>query len=346
MLGFSMYLGTPLTQKDRQYLLKMKKAGFKKIFTSLQLSEEDPKTILQQVKILANWAKQEKLDIIADVSEIGLKRLKININNLEQMKDLNLAGFRIDDGIPMDVVAKLSQHFLIALNASTVSEKEIDSLRKHKADFEKIEAWHNYYPRPETGLDFNWVKERNIWLNSQGLTTMGFISGDNILRGPVYAGLPTLEQDRSVSPLAAYLDLKAAFCDDVFIGDDDLSDYSCQAINTYLQSNCLTLRLEKENYLLTDHTWHNRPDVARDVVRLKEARFLNLFDPKPTNNNLRRHLGDITLDNELYGRYQQEIQIVKKDLPANPKINTINRIVEQDQAILPFIGANQAIKFI
>ena len=59
------------------------------------------------------------------------------------------------------------------------------------ANFEKLTAGHNFYPRPETGLDAHWMQKKNEWLKQYGLKTAAFISGNGKLRGPIFAGFPT-----------------------------------------------------------------------------------------------------------------------------------------------------------
>jgi len=53
---------------------------------------------------------------------------------------------------------------------------------------------------------------------------------------------------------------------------------------------------------LATETWHNRRDVARDVIRLEEGRQLQLLKttPMPTQSRTR---GSITVDNDAYQRY-------------------------------------------
>ncbi len=58
----------------------------------------------------------------------------------------------------------------------------------------------------------------------QGLLVQGFVPGDTELRGPLYQGLPTLEEHRGVHPLAGALDLLASNTDIVYIGDAGLSE--------------------------------------------------------------------------------------------------------------------------
>lgn len=345
MLGFSIYLGSRLTEQDYDFIKQMQKHGFEEIFTSLHIPEEDGQVILQQLKTLTSWCQELGIKTVADVSAQGLANLNIAIDNIEEMRALQLTGFRIDDGVDMQVIARLSQAFeVIALNASTITQTNLTDLHRYQADFDHLEAWHNYYPRPETGLDRNWLAQKNAWLQAQGLKTMAFIAGDGQKRGPLFTGLPTLEDDRNKLPLAAAIGLAKTHCDHIFVGDPDLSAFSRCSIADYVHEGTVTLRIDRPIKNLISQVWHDRADVARDVVRLAEGRPRQLFKTEPTNTTERK-LGAITVDNDDYGRYHGELQIAKRNLPPDRRVNVLAYVVPEDQELLPFIGSNQKIKF-
>ena len=66
---------------------------------------------------------------------------------------------------------------------------------------------HNFYPRPETGLDEDYLKERTALLQQYGFKVIAFIAGTGRKRGPLQEGLPTLEAHRYLPPLYACADL-------------------------------------------------------------------------------------------------------------------------------------------
>ena len=346
MLGFSIYLNRDLTADDYNYILAMRNAGLTTIFTSLHIPEDDPKVILKRLAELTKWSKNLETAVIADVSESGMARLGLTLENEEQIESLGLSGLRIDDGVSPATVAKLSQKMPIALNASTINEDDVTALREHGANFENLQAWHNFYPRPETGLDSNWLKEKNDWLHHMNLETMAFVAGDDVLRGPIHAGLPTLEKQRAENPLAAMLELEHLACDHVFIGDASLSPQMIDIFKNYTKKQIITLRLDENLPELFNSEWHNRPDVARDVVRLTEGRSRQLFDVAPQKNTGARAKGTITCDNKLYLRYQGELQITKRGLPADEKVNVLGHVVADDLPLLNQIDAGQSIIFI
>lgn len=167
MLGFSVYLGHELTSEDYNYLLMMRNSGFACVFTQLDVPKADSDTILRRLGDLTSWCQKLDLKIIADVSETILQNLDINVNSVQQIRSLNLTGIRIDDGFSSEMIAKLSKEMPVVLNASTITQDNIDNLKYSNANFEKLTAGHNFYPRPETGLEAHWMHEK-----TNGCTSM------------------------------------------------------------------------------------------------------------------------------------------------------------------------------
>ena len=345
MIGFSCYLNDSATEQQAAYLKQMQQAGFTGVFTSLQLSEAKPEIIRQRLDQLVANCHQLGLTIMADVSAASLQRLGIALHDGKAIQALGLDGLRIDDGIDMTTVAALSHTMAIALNASTLSACMIDQLANAKANLRHIEAWHNFYPRPETGLDPAWFAQKNKLLHALGFKTMAFISGDAQQRGPLFAGLPTLEAHRGLLPLAAYLELRQLAIDHVYVGDPQLSPRSIAAFQAYVHDQVLLIQVQTDDERLLHLTWHSRPDIAQKVVRLAEARLEHIFaTPQPAQTDPRPR-GSITLDNSAYGRYAGELQLTRCDLPADPRVNVIGKIEPSNLPLLDQIGPHQAIRF-
>ncbi|MES5783083.1 DUF871 domain-containing protein [Lacticaseibacillus rhamnosus] len=345
MIGFSCYLNDSATEQQAAYLKQMQQAGFTGVFTSLQLSEAKPEIIRQRLDQLVANCHQLGLTIMADVSAASLQRLGIALHDGKAIQALGLDGLRIDDGIDMTTVAALSHTMAIALNASTLSACMIDQLANAKANLRHIEAWHNFYPRPETGLDPAWFAQKNKWLHALGFKTMAFISGDAQQRGPLFAGLPTLEAHRGLLPLAAYLELRQLAIDHVYVGDPQLSPRSIAAFQSYVHDQVLLIQVQTEDERLLHLTWHSRPDIAQKVVRLAEARLEHIFATPQSAQTDPRPRGSITLDNSAYGRYAGELQLTRCDLPADPRVNVIGKIEPSNLPLLDQIGPHQAIRF-
>ncbi|MGL9727761.1 DUF871 domain-containing protein [Enterococcus sp. DIV0756] len=341
MFGFSIFLNEGLTSETIHYIKTMSQNGFSGIFTSLHIPEDDAAQYRKRLTELGAIAKTCELELMVDISGEALARAGFSFDRIDELKEIGVTGLRMDYHICNQQIAKLSQQMLIALNASTITEKDIQELRDANADFSQLEAWHNYYPRPETGLDRQWYRKKNQWLQDYGFTIQGFVPGDEQLRGPLYQGLPTLEEHRGRHPLAAALDLLAD-TDKVYIGDSGLSDETLRHFSFYIKEETLKLRVQpfdkQVEYVLGDHV--NRQDEARDVIRSAEARFKKIPHVEPLPVRVRES-GSVTIDNANYLRYMGEIQIVKRTLPADEKVNVVGQVIEKDIDLIQHIKAGQ-----
>lgn len=340
MLGFSYYLDHTFNEDDQNYLQSMKQHHFTEIFTSLHIPEDNQTAYADRLKDLLDHTTSLELSVFVDID-------KKSLQNLPQ----ELTGFhlRLDDGFTNQDIAQMSQKSSLALNASTLSESDIAELHSYQANFHNLEAWHNFYPRPETGLDLNWFLQKNQWFKSLGITTQAFIPGDQALRGPIFSGLPTLESQRHQDLLAAAIQLQKNDIDKIFIGDPRLSLKYQNKFYDYFDKGVLDLTLKTNSQFpsyLTNRILHNRPDPAADVIRVVESRGMNALNTETVLplQSTPRNAGSITIDNQNYGRYMGEVQLIKHDLPLDERVNVLGRIDQASIQLLPYIGANAAFK--
>lgn len=345
MFGISIYLNEEINEKQQAYIEQARKHGFKWIFTSLHIPEDDSSKLRSRFKQLAQMAKQAGMDLIADVSPVSLQLIEASIDQVEELLEWGVTGLRVDYGIDSDQIAFLSTKMQVALNASTLTNGDWQEILHAGADISNIEAWHNFYPRPETGLDDEYIKEKNEWLCSLGLATMAFVAGDSDKRGPIFEGLPTLEKHRSEPPFAAAIELvRQLHTKKVLIGDPHLSEEAFQQFKWFGQEGCIPLRAEPfTDVSLYQSIQTNRQDPARDCIRSVESRGfaqVGRSTLEPFQMTARQR-GSITVDNKQYLRYAGEMQIVLNPLPADEKVNVIGKVIDKDLDILSFIGAGQ-----
>jgi uncharacterized protein len=351
MLGISVYLKKDMMEKNAAWIEKAAQHGLKSIFTSLHIPEDNPaeyKELLQKLGVLA---KKHNMELMADVSPRSLDYLGLDWDQYDELLDWGLSGIRADYGFTTQQIVELSHKMKIGINASTVTKEELLVWIDAGLNTENVEAWHNFYPRPETGLDKEVLIERNHMLRSFGITTMAFVPGDKDLRGPVFAGLPTLEKHRGHLPhLAAAELMVSCFTDKILIGDHAASDEQLEIL-AFIGKKVIPLRIETESWEHSDllsRPLTNRRDPARDVIRAVESRsFASIGQNKiPPSNQQERKRGTITIDNELYGRYSGELQIAISDLPRDEKVNCIGKVIKEDLPLLDEIKAGQKFQFI
>lgn len=348
MLGISVYLGHDTIANQEAYIRKMNENGFKSIFTSLHIPEDDPSRYNEQLQHLGKLAQELKMELMADISPASLKLLGMNWKTVKQLRDWGVTGLRVDYGVDEQTIVDLSKKIKIALNASTITEQSLLELKRMGLAPDSVEAWHNFYPRPETGLGWTDFVKRNKWLKSEGLSVMAFIPGDGHLRGPLFCKLPTLEKQRNQVPFTSFIEMKQeGYVDKILIGDITISAQSLEQFTAFRKGNFL-IRAQahpKINPLLLkrlEGTHTNRLDHARDVIRSVESRqyaSVSNSDIKPFNCS-QRPIGTITIDNEKYLRYQGEVQITRTDLPADEKVNVLGRVIPEDRLLLKHIKGN------
>lgn len=339
MRGISVYLGDESFQKLETYIEKVSKLGFASIFTSLHIPEDNPLLYKERLQQLGRWARQFDMELMADIAPQSLAHLGFGWDNAEGLLEWGLTGLRIDYGVDNEIIAALSHQMKIALNASTLTKEGLAELEAAGLKKNAVEMWHNFYPRPETGLDLLEFAHTNRWLKSEGLTVMAFIPGDGILRGPLHKRLPTLEEHRDMAPFQAYLHLKEyGEVDKILIGDITLSEDSLEQFSLLNQGE-IRLRAQALVEVEPLAVQTNRWDAARDCIRSMESRQYGLIGTHllEPNNTLAREKGSITVDNERYGRYRGELQITKRDLPADDKVNVIGKVIDEDLALLSYI---------
>ncbi|WP_026692505.1 DUF871 domain-containing protein [Peribacillus kribbensis] len=353
MFGVSVYLGYFSEGEQEAYLRRMMEAGFTSIFTSLHIPEDDASLYAGLLRTLGSQAKNLGLELMADLSPRSFEPLGLNHENINEISKWGVTGIRADYGIGAEEIARLSQSMKIALNASTLTRESFQELKRFGLNIKHTEAWHNFYPRPETGLERRDFILHNKWLSECGMTVAAFAPGDGDFRGPLFKGLPTLEDHRGASPFTSALDLLLeCYVDKAVIGDPSICKESIRKFQQY-QEGVIEISIEaspgltKEEEGLIGLEHKNRMDSARDVIRSEPARMHAMENgltiaPGPVHDRMK---GSVTLDNSLYGRYQGELQIVKRNLPADPKVNVVGNIVEKDLGLLTYLYPGKAFKF-
>ncbi|MCA1035369.1 MULTISPECIES: MupG family TIM beta-alpha barrel fold protein [Bacillus] len=335
MIGISFYLNDPSAEER---IRDAGSKGVKRGFTSLHIPEEKGE-LAAAAKRLLSAAKESGIDVYADVSMNTPAHL--GVADLFALKDLGVAGLRLDDFFDHHLIVSLAEEFKIAVNSSILFEEDLKNLLSRGLKPDRLIGWHNFYPRRETGLGESFFHDQNKLFKSLGIPLAAYIPSRGEKRGPLYEGLPTLEKHRHAEPFAAYAELKAAGIDDIYIGDPDIGAGLLEDLLAYEEDSVMPLRAE--NFTLPEGIYATRPDQARDAVRFMNTRTT---DPVPPLNCGKRDAGTITVDNEHYGRYKGEVQITLSDLPADERVNIAGRIIEEDRPLLSFIKPGQKIRII
>ena len=337
-LGYSLYLSTFAGQWSS--LAGLAGTGAP-VFLSLHISEEFDETYCRRAEEVCCMLASLSFRTIADVSRKTLRQFGCE-DLVELAGRLRLWALRIDYGFSREEIAGFAGQMPIVLNASTVTAEDAAYIAERGRE---VFAMHNFYPRPETGLDEDYLLETTRALHAAGVKVMAFIPGDALLRGPVYEGLPTLEAHRNMPPTAAFADLALRFgIDEIFLADPGITDREEERIRCFCRDHVISVpaQLSKEHEALYDRVFTCRADSPKRLIRFLESREYSCKGAAVVPQNCKERLrGTITIDNETYGRYTGEIQIVRSDLRADSRVNVIGSVPENAWLLMDVIRGGQ-----
>ena len=335
MIGISVYLSD---EDAEARILRASASGVKLAFTSLHIPDESGIST-ERVRGLLSLFKREGFQVFADVSKKTPAML--GLHHFEELKELGVTSLRLDDGFTTDEMLELSRQFRIAINASTVGEKELQRWIDCGLETGNMISWHNFYPKPETGLDQEYFLEQQHLYDTLGIPVYAFIPGDEKKRGPLHLGLPTLEDHRGQSPYVSAVQLKRWGVTGVFVGDPGCSEGLLEKLVRFDQEEVIELSYRGRGEI--EGEYQLRPDPGRDVFRLLNTRTESGIPPQHIEERPR---GTITQDNDLYGRYKGEMQIVRRDLESNPAVNVLGRVCDEDLLILEWLQPGQKLRLV
>lgn len=343
--GISVYAGLGSSVESNLELIERAATlGLKKFFTSTQVPEAmtDVDRFYDEFTAIIGAAVDNEFEIILDV----------NADNIIAF-DFEEFTLRLDDGFDIGQVADLSRIHKIQLNASILTEDFLKALKNLDANFGNISALHNYYPRVNTGLENYYFSDQNKMLHDYGLTVGAFAaSKEGIRRPPFGEGLPTLEMTRNFSTDLSARYLTALGADFVIIGDGQPTEEELRSVAA-LKSDEIVIRarlltIDATSIELLSKTFTSRPEITRSVIRAVEGRkFLSEMDKTiPADETpLERTYGCVTIDNEKFGRYMGEVQIVEDLLPADARVNVAAKISEDENGLVGCIKPRQKFLF-
>lgn len=353
--GVSVFLGTgEPAERRRDYLALAARLGARHVFTSCHVPEVPLEKVLAELGEMAQEARSLGLEVTADVAPKALEGMGASPENLAPIAEMGLSAVRLDYGFGAWEVASLTQNpheVRIVLNTSTVSPDFIAKALSAGAVADRLESCHNYYPRPETGLSISDLVSSSRAFTGQGLRVSAFVAGSGARRGPIFAGLPTVEKHRRLPAGRAAAELWATGAvQTVLFGDPFATEQELQAVAQVCgvqPSVPLRARLrpgisDVERQIALGPTHRNREDPAELVVRSTTSRAYATGGPGiAPAQPLPRPRGSVTIDNAGYLRYSGELQITLFDLPADPRVNVVGEVIPEDLDLLAYIGPGQ-----
>lgn len=326
--GISIYLSTNI-EMNSEYLLKAKEVNSSFVFTTINMPEENDE-LKKDISKVVELCKKNKMKLIVD----------INANSKKYIKDYENVYYRIDDGLSNDEIIALAKNNYVVLNSTTLDEKDLKYFKLKGVDFSKLYSLHNYYPKVYTGVSLKFLKKRNEIYKKYGLKTMAFIPGD-LKRGPIFEGLPTVEEHRYMDILQASLELIANDTDVILLGDLNIEEENWERLK-YLLKGIVPLRINKN--ILKNRIFENRKDYSNYVVR-NIKRNVVLDTIVEIDKNIEK--GDILVTDEKGLRYKGDLEIALKNLnKLNDGRRIVASVIDKDKGLLDYLSIINKFIFI
>ncbi|WP_339023142.1 MupG family TIM beta-alpha barrel fold protein [Spiroplasma endosymbiont of Crioceris asparagi] len=339
--GISIYPIEDNLDKYINYIKDAKVNNFDYIFMSLHIPEANQKYFENFEKIL-QFCFTNNMKVIVDIAKEYFEKFNF--------KTMNLYGIRLDYGFTISDIKKIAKNnqFKIYLNASTINVEDIQSLLKAKLE---MGVFHNFYPKPYSGLSYDDFKKKNEFFKSHNLEILSFACSKFEPRFPLFQGLVTIEAHRNKNSLIQFQELWKLNSDIVCFGDTQASIKEMQLINSSLKNINEDVFIPiKIDHKLTDE--ERKILFARHKIRPDKSEFLIRSETSRTNfnnleikeNNVIQDIQDfdLTIDNKNYPRYKNELQIwLKPYLQNNNWTNLICNLKEAQ-----FLLTNTSYKYI
>lgn len=313
------------------------------VFTSLHMPESE--SLRAFGEYLRHLHVSHGLTFCADISPGTLALLNIELADAAMLREWGVRMVRIDYGFTTEQTAQIARAggYRIAVNASTVTAGDLDRL-----DGLDVVGWHNFYPRPETGLSDEFFAAQNAMARERGLRIFCFIPGERSFRAPLRLGLPTIERHRHANSYLNHARVRAA-CPDatVVCAESTLLATHLEWIEHYERTGESVLpmtRLDPTVEFLVDGSWRLRPEGTEFSHRIEGTRAPRT--PENVVNGAVRPAGSLQLDLASMGRYHGELHLMRTDRPLLAGQALVGEIAVPYREVVDCLRPGDSVRFV
>ena len=358
-LGISLYPEHSTPEKDLAYMQLAAKHGFSRIFTCLLSVEKDAEETVAEFGAFVAQAHDLGFVVAVDTNEDVFARLGATPGNLAPFAQMGVDIIRLDGhfGDMGDIMLTRNREGIqIEFNGSC--RLPIDLLAERGADRRNMVTCCNFYPEPWTGMSEERFVELSRAYKSEGFQTAAFVSSqqpETFGPWPVFAGLPTCEDDRHrpIDLQVRHL-IGTGLIDDVIIGNAYASEEELAAMAA-VDTSRVTVRVELEPGATEaerevlwgfDHT--ERPDSSAYLLRSSWPRMSFRDRQIPARDagcdTFRR--GDVLVVNDNLAHYRGELHVALREMPNDGTRNLVGRIPAEELFLLGYIRPEHPFGFV
>ena len=340
-IGLSVYPDFYDFETIKKQLLVASSLGYTRVFTSIQLGalgfERTDELLSEGFIKLFKLTRELGMKVHADLNLEVFTQVGAEVDNVKPIVDLNIDVIRLDGGFGIDEIVRLTNNpYGLVIEDNTSNDAHlIETIEKinERGNIKNYRACHNFYPRNETGLDFDDAVYTADLLNDFGVGNGVFITSQTSPAdlNTSGEGTPPLAAPRSRPPLTAVSPLSTTGVYKIDINGDSMPDFaSLKAVSDAAKCDYVELEawLDKDldpeqRKVLTETILWSRPDQPRLLLRATQTRKKVHVLAK---NTIARPYLSITLDNDRSNRYEAEVQIALEDLQPSAVANVVGMV--------------------
>lgn len=349
MLCISLYPDKTTLQEDEAYLELARSLGYGRVFTSfLQINPEDPRRSVMRIRESCSLAREKGFEVTLDIHPLVFDYIHAEPTDLRYFYEMGVTTVRLDAGFNGRTEAAMTHNpwgIGIELNMSN-DNPMLDLVEAYGADAQRLSGSCNFYPQRYTGMPLDAFRSVAERYRSHHMRSAAFITSQaaSVSPWPVCEGNCTLEMHRDLPIRLQARHLKMLnLVDDWIVGNAYAPEEELAAVAEEYRRDRPVVGVvldaeasEAERELLLGHGQRYRGDCSPYMIRSCEGR--RTFGNRPLPAHLNRDVarGDVLVLNEDYGQYRAEVQIALLDRPADPRVNVVGRVTEDE---LPLIDA-------
>ena len=358
-LGISLYPEHSTPEKDLAYMRLAASHGFSRIFTCLLSVEKGAEETVAEFGGFVSQAHELGFTVAVDTNEEVFARLGATPSDLTPFSRMGVDIIRLDGhfGDMGDIMLTRNRAGIkIEFNGSC--SLPIDLLAKRGADRRNMVTCCNFYPEPYTGMSEERFCELCRTYQSQGFATAAFVSSqqpETFGPWPVFAGLPTCEDDRHrpIDLQVRHL-IATGLVDDVIVGNAFASEEELAAMAA-VDTSRVTVRIElapdatdveREVVWGFDHT--ERPDSSAYLLRSSWPRT-SFRDRKIAARDAGADTfrpGDVLVVNDNLAHYRGELHVALREMPNDGTRNLVGRVPEDELFLLDYVRPEHPFAFV
>lgn len=357
-LGVSIYPSKSTVEEDKEYLDKVSKLGYQRIFTSMLEIDGDKDEVIRKFKEIIEYGNRLGMETTLDINPSLFDQLEVSYEDLSFFKEIGAHAIRLDLGFTgkeESLMTKNPYDLRIEVNMSS-GTNYIDTVMSYQPKRENLIASHNFYPMKYSGLSREHFEKTTEQFQRYRLNTAAFVTSQvgKIGPWPVQSGLCSLEEHRylPIEIQVAHYKLMDTI-DDLIIGNGYASEEELKkasemffSIHPIIPVEFSESATELEKKIILDELHSYRGDRSEYLIRssMTRVKYKEIQFPVGVTTGIQK--GSVVICNDTFGQYKGETQIALKTLEDDGTRNVIGHIPKEAVHLLNDLSPWSDFRFV